>query len=189
MDPRHVRADGSGRVRLRRYHAKGISAIGDYAVRSSDRIRFAGSVVVAALLLGSPARSEGLINELKVKIFDAKMALKTFVGGLRHCSELDGTNFYFQPRDRVLNLEEYHQSLDNLVKAQVFNPEKRRPWTDADANARWEQVKKQAVRDKEVCKLVAMLPELEKKLEEAEHKGEEPKKNEEPKKSDERATK
>jgi hypothetical protein len=43
-------------------------------------------------------------------------------------------------------------------------------------------VKKQAARDKEVCKLVAMLPELEKKLEEAEPKGGEPKGGE-PKKS------
>ncbi len=112
------------------------------------------------------------------------MALKTFVGGLRHCGELNGTNFYFQPRDRVLDLEEYHQSLDNLAKAQAFNPEKHRPWTEADANDRWEQVKKQAARDKEVCKLVAMLPELEKKLEEAEPKGGEPNKGGEPKKSE-----
>jgi len=151
-------------------------------MRSSPRwLRFAGGAVGAALLLGSPARGEGLINDLKAKIFDAKMALKTFVGGLRHCNELDGTNFYFQPRDRVLNLEEYHLSLDNLVKSQAFNPEKHRPWTDADAHDRWEQVKKQAARDKEVCKLVAALPELEKRLEEAEHKPAEPS---EPKKSE-----
>jgi hypothetical protein len=142
---------------------------------------FAGGAVAAALLLGSPAHGEGLINDLKAKIFDAKMALKTFVGGLHHCNELDGTNFYFQPRDRVLNLEEYHLSLDNLVKSQAFNPEKHRPWTDADAHDRWEQVKKQAARDKEVCKLVAALPELEKRLEEAEHKPAEPN---EPKKSE-----
>lgn len=142
---------------------------------------FAGGGLVVVLLLGSPVRGEGLINDLKAKIFDAKMALKTFVGGLRHCSELDGTNFYFQPRDRVLNLEEYHQSLDNLVKSQAFNPEKHRPWTDADARDRWEQVKKQATRDKEVCKLVSTLPELEKRLEEAEHKAADPN---EPKKSE-----
>jgi hypothetical protein len=150
-------------------------------MRSSARwMRFAGGAVAVAVVLGSPARGESLINDLKAKIFDAKMALKTFVGGLRHCNELDGTNFYFQPRDRVLNLEEYRQSLDNLVKAQTFNPEKHRPWTDADANDRWEQVKKQAARDKEVCKLVSALPELEKRLEEAEHKTAEP---DEPKKS------
>jgi hypothetical protein len=142
--------------------------------------RFAGGAVAVVLLLASPAHGESLINDLKGKIFDAKMALKTFVSGLRHCNELDGTNFYFQPRDRVLNLEEYHQSLDNLVKSQAFNPEKHRPWTDTDANDRWEQVKKQAARDKEVCKLVSALPELEKRLEEAEHKTAEPS---EPKKS------
>jgi hypothetical protein len=148
---------------------------------SAECTRFAGGAVALALLLASPAHGESLINDLKAKIFDAKMALKTFVGGLRHCNELDGTNFYFQPRDRVLNLEEYHQSLDNLVKSQAFNPEKHRPWTDADAHDRWEQVKKQAARDKEVCKLVSALPELEKRLEEAEHKTAEPN---EPKKSE-----
>ncbi len=159
------------------------------ALRSSNSTRLAPGAVALALMLatlmlaGSPARAESLINDLKAKIFDARMALKTFVGGLRHCSELNGTNFYFQPRDRVLDLEEYHQSLDNLAKAQAFNPEKHRPWTEADANDRWEQVKKQAARDKEVCKLVAMLPELEKKLEEAEPKGGEPNKGGEPKKS------
>jgi tRNA nucleotidyltransferase/poly(A) polymerase len=137
-----------------------------------------GAVALALLLAASPARAEGIINDLKAKIFDARMALKTFVGGLRHCAELNGTNFYFQPRDRVLDLEEYHQSLDNLVKSQAFNPEKRQPWNEADANARWEQVKKQAARDNEVCKLVAKLPELEKKLQEVEHKDDEPKKNE-----------
>jgi hypothetical protein len=154
------------------------------AVRSSSRTRLAPGAVALALMLASPARAESLINDLKAKIFDARMALKTFVGGLRHCGELNGTNFYFQPRDRVLDLEEYHQSLDNLAKAQAFNPEKHRPWTEADANDRWEQVKKQAARDKEVCKLVAMLPELEKKLEEAEPKGGEPNKGGEPKKSE-----
>jgi hypothetical protein len=163
------------------------------AVRSSNRIRLApgavalalmlATLMLATLMLASPARAESLINDLKAKIFDARMALKTFVGGLRHCGELNGTNFYFQPRDRVLDLEEYHQSLDNLVKAQAFNPEKHHPWTEADANDRWEQVKKQAARDKEVCKLVAMLPELEKKLEEAEPKGGAPNKGGEPKKS------
>jgi len=46
---------------------------------------------------------------------------------LRHCSELNGTNFYFQPRDRVLNLQDYRQSLENFVSEDVFNPETNRP--------------------------------------------------------------
>jgi hypothetical protein len=104
------------------------------------------------------------IDDLKGKIFDAKMAQQTFAGGLKHCSELDGTNFYFQARDRVLNLEEYHRSLDSLALQSVFNPETKRPWSQQDAEARWAQVQKQAVADKANCTLVASLPALQKKL-------------------------
>ena len=73
------------------------------------------------------------IDELKGKIFDARMAQQTFASGLKYCSELNGKSFYFQLRNRILNLEEYFQSLENLAKAQVYNPEKRRPWTLEDA--------------------------------------------------------
>ncbi len=104
------------------------------------------------------------INDLKGKIFDARMAQQTFAGGLKHCSELDGTNFYFQPRDRVLNLEEYHRSLESLAMQRVFNPATKKPWSQEDADARWEEVRKQALADKANCALVASLPELQKKL-------------------------
>ena len=80
------------------------------------------------------------IDDLRGKIFDAKMAQQIFAGGLVHCSELNGTNFYFQPRDRVLNLDEYHRSLDNLALQGVFNPETKRPWSQKDADARWAEV-------------------------------------------------
>ena len=106
------------------------------------------------------------IDELKGKIFDARMAQKTFAGGLKYCEELNGKSFYFQLRNRVLNLEEYFQSLENLVKAQVYNPAKRRSWTLQDAKERWEEVKKQAQEDKQKCELVQSLPELEKQLQE-----------------------
>lgn len=66
------------------------------------------------------------VNDLKAKIFDARMAEKMFVNGLRFCNELDGTNFYFEPRNRVLKLEDYHRSLENLASAQAYNPETRR---------------------------------------------------------------
>ena len=88
------------------------------------------------------------IDDLKGKIFDAHMAQKTFERGLKYCSELDGSHFYFLPRDRVLDLEEYHRSLDSLAKQGVFNPEKRRPWTEQDAAERWAQAEKQAARDR-----------------------------------------
>jgi hypothetical protein len=106
------------------------------------------------------------INDVKGQIFDAKMAQQTFAGGLKHCNELDGSNFYFQPRDRVLNLTEYHRSLDNLALQGVFNPETKRPWNQQDADARWEQVRKQALSDQANCALVTSLPDLQKKLEE-----------------------
>jgi len=140
---------------------------------SGSTSRLACGVGAFCLILTSPLLAQSLsVNELKAKIFDARMAQKTFANGLPFCKELDGSNFYFEPRHRVLNLEEYHQSLDNLAKAQAYNPEKRRPWSAEDANSRWEQVKKQAVQDEATCKLVAGLPEFEKRLEELQHKPE-----------------
>jgi hypothetical protein len=93
------------------------------------------------------------------------MAQQTF-GGLSHCNELNGTNFYFRQRDRILNLEDYHRSLESLAQQRVFNPETKRPWNEEDAVARWDQVQKQAADDRANCALVASLPELEKKLNE-----------------------
>jgi len=117
------------------------------------------------LLPWSPLHAQNAaIDELKGKIFDARMAQQTFANGLKYCSELNGKSFYYQLRNRILNLEEYFHSLENLVKAQVFNPDKRRPWTLQDAKERWEEVKKQAQADKEKCELVQSLPELEKRL-------------------------
>jgi hypothetical protein len=124
---------------------------------------------IALCLLPAAARAQNpAVDSLKGKIFDARMAKQTFANGLRFCSELDGNHFYFQPRDRVLDLEEYHRSLENLARQQIFNPEKRRPWTDQDATERWEQVKEQALKDKANCDLVASLPALEKQLDDME---------------------
>src|SRR5580693_10815559 len=103
----------------------------------------------------TPARAQNqTVDELKGKIFDARMAQQTFASGLKFCSEFDGKHFYYQARDRVLDLEEYHRSLENLAKQHVFNPEKHRPWTEQDATERWEQVQKQAVSDQANCQLV-----------------------------------
>ena len=107
------------------------------------------------------------IDELKGRIFDARMAQQTFPG-LKYCSELTGTSFYFQLRNRVLNLEEYFRSLENLVKSGVYNAAKRSAWTLEDAKERWEEVKKQAQEDKHKCELVQRLPEMEKQLQELE---------------------
>jgi hypothetical protein len=118
-----------------------------------------------AAAFAAPARAQNAaIDDLKGKIFDAKMTQQTFAGGLRHCSELNGSNFYFQPRDRVLNLEDYHRSLDNLALQGVFNPETHKPWNQQDANVRWVEVQKEAVTDQANCALIASLPDLQKKL-------------------------
>jgi hypothetical protein len=102
------------------------------------------------------------INDLKAKIFDAKTVQQRFTSGLRHCSELNGTNLYFQPRDRVLNLEEYHRSLENFVSEGMYNSETKRPWTKQDADARWAQVTVQARANQANYALVASLPFLQK---------------------------
>jgi hypothetical protein len=70
------------------------------------------------------------------------VAQRNFAAGLPHCSELNGTNFYFYRRDRVLNLQDYRRSLDNFVAEGALNPETRRPWNKQDADARWAHVSK-----------------------------------------------
>ena len=126
-------------------------------------------LVLACLAASASARAQNpAADDLKGKIFDARMAKQTFAGGLKFCNELDGKHFYFQARDRVLDLEEYHRSLENLAKQQVFNPEKHRPWTEQDAAERWDQVQKQAASDQANCQLIASLPGLEKQLDDLE---------------------
>jgi hypothetical protein len=106
------------------------------------------------------------LNDIKAKIFNAQLAQSTFAGGLPHCSELDGTNFYLAARDRVISLQDYHRSLDNLALQGIFNPETKKPWNQQDADTRWAEVQKEAVTDKTNCALVASLPYLQKKLDE-----------------------
>lgn len=129
----------------------------------------AGTASFSAAFFAGPLHAQtAAINDLRGKIFDAKMAAQTFAAGLKHCDELDGTTFYMQTRDRVLKLEDYHRSLDNLAAQGVFNPETKRPWNQQDADARWEVIKKEGATDQETCALVASLPELQKKLDDLE---------------------
>lgn len=133
--------------------------------------RLAYGIIVLLLIPSPTLRAQTPeIDALKGKIFDARMAQQTFANALKYCDVLDGKNFYYQVRNRLLNLEEYLRSLENLAKAQVFNPEKKRPWSLEDAKARWEEVKKQAQEDKEKCELVKSLPDLEKQLQELQQK-------------------
>ena len=106
------------------------------------------------------------VNDLKAKIWEAELAQRNFAAGLPHCNELNGTNFYFYQRDRVLNLQDYRRSLDNLVAEGAFNPDTRRPWNKQDADERWAQVQNQATTDRANCAAVVGLPSLRQKLKE-----------------------
>ena len=64
-------------------------------------------------------------GEVEAKIWEAQLVQRNFAAGLRHCNELNGTNFYFAQRDRVLNLQDYRRSLDNLAAQGGYNPETR----------------------------------------------------------------
>lgn len=119
-----------------------------------------------ALTVASSLHAQDALNELKAKTWEAELAQRNFAAGLPHCSELNGTNFYFQARDRVLNLEDYRRSLDTLLMQGAFNPETRRPWNKQDADARWAQVQKQAATDQADCAAVASRPFLRKQLKE-----------------------
>src|SRR6516165_7595620 len=112
-----------------------------------------------ALTLANLLHAQGLtdLNDLKAKIWEAELTQRNFAAGLPHCSELNGTNLYFQSRDCVLNLQDYRRSLDNLLMQGAFNPETRRPLNKQDADARWAQVQKQATTDQANCAAVASL--------------------------------
>jgi hypothetical protein len=106
-----------------------------------------------------PTSSDRLteINELKIKIWKAEVAQRNFAAGLPHCGELNGTNFYFSQQNRVVNLQDYRRSLDNLVTQGAF------PW---NRDAAWAQKQEQATTDQANCTAVASLPSLRQKLKE-----------------------
>jgi hypothetical protein len=125
------------------------------------------AVVLAAWPVALHAEDERLlakINSIKVEITEAENIQKKFAAALKHCPELDGKNFYMENQDRTLNIEQYRKSLENLVKDQAFNPQKKGPWTTTDAEARLKVVEKMAEHDKYRCEVAAKLPALQKEL-------------------------
>jgi hypothetical protein len=129
-------------------------------------VAFLGVVPLALIVASALHAQDAALEDLKVEIWKAELAQRNFAAGLRHCSELNGTNFYFDLRDRVLNLQDYRRSLDNFVMQGAFNPETKRSWNKQDADARWAQVQKQATTDQANCAAAASLPSLQKKLKE-----------------------
>jgi hypothetical protein len=126
----------------------------------------AATAVIGLNLSGPSQAQTATINDLSGKILNAKIAQQTFAGGLQHCSEFDGTNFYFQARDRVLNLQDYHRSLNSLVLQQAYNFETKQPWDQQEADKRWAEAQQLAITDKTNCQLVTSLPDMQKQLEE-----------------------
>src|SRR5438874_10638023 len=90
------------------------------------------ALIVASALHAQDAAS---LNDLKAKIWEAELAQRNFSAGLRHCRELNGTNFYFQARDRVLNLQDYRRSLDNLVAQGAVNVTTHPPMHQTNTNS------------------------------------------------------
>jgi hypothetical protein len=127
-----------------------------------------GAVAFGLLACTAGHAQNPAIDDLKGKIFDARMAQQQLGKGARFCENLNGKSFYYHLRDRIFELEEYSYSLENLAKAEVYNPDKRRPWSLQDAKERMEEVRKQAAEDKQKCDLVKSLPQFEKQLQELE---------------------
>jgi len=133
--------------------------------------RIAAGLMAVTLLLAWPAiaqvedaRAVAKINLIKVEILEAENIQKKFASAMKHCGALDGKHFYIEAQDRVLDLDQFHKSLESMVKDQVFNPQKKRPWTEADAQERRDLVQKMAEHDKYRCDMVAKLPTLQKEL-------------------------
>jgi hypothetical protein len=141
--------------------------LGSLRQRRRAELLLCCAILACVAAARSAAAQSAAIDDLKGRIFDAHMAQQSFPG-LKYCGDLDGKSFYFRQRDRVLKLDDYLQSLENLVKAGVYNPAKRRAWTAEDAKSRQEEVQKQALDDQQKCQLVRSLPDMEKQLQELE---------------------
>jgi hypothetical protein len=152
------------------------------SIKGSHMKRFIVSAIVLSLAASTGLHAEDSnttvisnfnapLNDVKAKIFDANIAARALGNGTKFCNDLDGTTtFYFAPRDRVLNLADYHRSLENLAREAIFNPETKKPWTEQDAGARWDEAQKDAVTDKANCDLFKTLPDLQKQLQDLESK-------------------
>ncbi len=112
----------------------------------------------------STVAEEANVNALRAQVMDAEIAKKVFAAGSQFCNVLDGKRFYLASQRRVLNLDEFFESLQHLVKDQSFNREKQRPWSAEDAKEKWEWAQKSAARDKANCEKIANLPALQKQL-------------------------
>jgi hypothetical protein len=88
------------------------STLGD-----SDVYRIACGVAFLLIVCSSVRAQDPAIDDLKGKIFDARMAQQTLGDGLKYCPELNGKSFYFRVRNRILeSLPELEKRLQELQK-------------------------------------------------------------------------
>jgi hypothetical protein len=129
--------------------------------------RSACAIALGASLIALHAYAEQpnlAVEMLKSKILEARNIQRVFADGLQHCAVLDGTSVYNSSQNRVILLSDLQASLQNLVKAQVFNAQKKHPWTAVDADERMKLAQSQADHDRSNCNLVAKMPEMIKEL-------------------------
>ena len=155
----HLFSLSSPRFALRRHSLASMrqSLLSDIAASCFQKLTysFRGCLCSVAIELTPRARFTEL-NDLKAKV--CRTGTQNFAAGLPHCSELDGTNFYFYPRDRARSTISSRRG--------AFNPETRRPWNKQDADR---QARVQKTRDHQSganCAAVASLPSLRQKLKE-----------------------
>jgi hypothetical protein len=165
----HLFSLSSPRFALRRHSLASMrqSLLSDIAASCFQKLTysFRGCLCSVAIELTPRARFTEL-NDLKAKV--CRTGTQNFAAGLPHCSELHGTNFYFYPRDRALNLQDYRRARSTISSRRgAFNPETRRPWNKQDADG---QARVQKTRDHQSganCAAVASLPSLRQKLKES----------------------
>jgi hypothetical protein len=143
----------------------------EFTGQTMKRIGLALTVMLPALAPPTALRAEDAkIRILKLEIAQIRHIEKKFAAGLKYCGNLDGNHVFLENQQRILNLEVARASLDNLVKDNVYNPLKKRPWTSADAAERMQQMKRLADQEQSDCARVAKLPALQKELADLEAK-------------------
>jgi hypothetical protein len=141
--------------------------------RPSLRLRLwlAGTALALGFAPWTVAQAQSpTLNELRGKVFDARMVQKMFANGLRFCNVLDGTNFYFAPQNRVLDLKEYHRSVESLAGDAGLQSGDPAAVECGGCRSALTKGKTASIARPRDLRVVASLPELEKRLEEMEEK-------------------
>jgi hypothetical protein len=128
------------------------------------------AMLTASMWPGGARADDTKIRILKLEILQIRHIEKKFAAGLKFCSNLDGKHVFLENQQRIVSIDAAEASLQNLIKDNVFNPAKKRPWNADDAAERIDQMRKLAEKERSDCASVAKLPSLQKELAELEAK-------------------